>query len=236
MKLIILSLKYCKKAICVLLILLTLASPYTSYANSNYQNINKNVQCSSMVPDTLDIFETGDGRKVNREEIDILLKKAQIVEWKSFDNVMTEGRRFVVVDYATGRFWVAERTFGGNHADIETIDKESTDNLNKCKHDHSNWRYRAVLIIFEDGSVYAASSFIVFHAGVDGKPPYPNEVHFRSSGYGYGYNLDKIPNNGASGHNCIHVRNSTNHFDGKINQEHQKNIDFLEKQQKELSN
>lgn len=236
MKLIMLALKYCKKVVCVLLIFLMIASPYTSYANSKYQSVRVSSQCTSFLPDYLNIFDTGDGQKITHPEIEALLKKAQIVEWKSFDNIMTEGRRFVVVDYATGRFWIAERTFGGNHADIETVNKESTDNLNKCKNDHSNWKYRAVLIVFEDGSVYAASSFIVFHAGVDGKPSYPNKVHFRSSGYGYGYNLDKIPNNGANGHNCIHVRKSTNHYDGKINQDHQNNIDFLEQEQKKLLN
>ena len=56
------------------------------------------------------------------------------------------------------------------------------------------------------------------------------EVENRSRGYGKGQNLDKIKGNGADGHYCIHVRKCTNHFDGKVNKDHQSNIDYLEKE------
>lgn len=228
MKLIRIALRHCKKVVCILLILLVVAVPGKGYTETSTYNPYGDVKLELQEISGKDEF------KLTHDEVVAVLDKAQVVEWNTFDDIMKEGTRFVVVDYITGRYWVCERTWGGNHADVETIDKESTNSLNKVKHDHAGWKYRPVLIIFDDGSVYAASSFVVAHAGVDGKDPYPNNVYFRSGGYGYGPNLDKIANNGANGHYCVHVRKSTNHFDGNVNQEHQKNIDYLEQEQKRL--
>lgn len=228
MKLIRIALRHCKKVVSLLLILLVIATPGKVHTQTMTYNEPQEIKME------LQDITGKDKYKLSHEEVVAVLDKAQIVEWNSFDDIMKEGRRFVVVDYLSGRYWICERTWGGNHADVETVNKESTSNLNKVKHDHAGWKHRPVLIIFEDGSVYAASSFVVAHAGVDGKPPYPNEVYFRSSGYGYGPNLDKISGNGASGHYCVHVRKSTNHFDGKENKEHQANITFLEEEQKRL--
>ena len=113
--------------------------------------------------------------------------------------------------------------------DVETIDKEATKSLRSVYKDRENWKHRPVLVVMEDGRVYAASSFVLDHAGRDDKP-FLKVVDDRSRGYGRGENYDKIKNNGMDGHICIHVRGSKNHFDGKESQKHQSNIDYLEKE------
>jgi hypothetical protein len=202
MKLINIALRYCKKVVCILLIVLALLAPGKSFADS---------------------------QKVDIETRESLLKQAQIVNWNEMDRIMYMGSRFIVVDYKTGTFWIMERYMGGYHADVETINKESSDNKNSLKYDSENWKHRPVLVVMEDGRVYAASSFVLDHAGRDDKP-FLKVVDDRSRGYGRGENYDKIKNNGMDGHICIHVRGSKNHFDGKESQKHQSNIDYLEKE------
>lgn len=172
--------------------------------------------------------------QISKEVKENLLKKAQVVNWEQFDHIMKEGREFVVIDYYTGYYWACIRWMGGSHADVETVDKAATKSLRRVNNDRDNWKRRPVLIVFEDGSVYCASSFVVDHAGRDDKPFLAN-VDNRSRGYGSGQNLDKIKGNDADGHYCVHVRKSVNHFDGKVNKEHQANIDYLENEKDRLS-
>lgn len=207
MKLIRIALKYCKKVVCVLLIILMLVTPGKVFADNGYR-IDTNTKES-------------------------LLQQAQVVDWKEFDKVMYMGSRFIVVDYKTGVFWIAERHMGGSHADIECVDKQSTENRNLVKHDDNNWKTRPVLIVFEDGRVYCASSFVVDHAGVDDEP-FLKVIDKRSHGYGRGENYDKIKGNNQSGHNCVHVRGSKNHYNNKVSEAHQKNIDTLIKERSRL--
>lgn len=224
MDLIRISLKYCKKIVSILLILLVLVS-------SNSKDINS----YALENNDYKVEETIKTEKyqLNQETINNLLKKAKVTDWEDFQDVMKIGSRFIVVDYYTGYYWVAERWMGANHADIETIDKEATKIVKKVYRDRENWKRRPVLVVFENGEVYCASSFVIFHAGLDSEK-YLKIIDNRSQNYGRGENYDYIKGNGADGHNCIHVRKSTNHFDGKINQEHQSNIDFLEKEKDKL--
>lgn len=206
MKLIQLAIKHCKKIVSMLLIMLILLAPGKAFADNSY--------------------------KIDIDVKENLLKQAEVVTWDKFDKIMYRGSRFIVVDYKTGVFWIAERHMGGKHADIETIDKQSTENRDLIKQEY-NWKHRPVLIVFEDGKVYCASSFIVDHAGVD-EEPYLKVLDKRSHGYGKGENYDKIKNNGQEGHNCIHVRGAKNHYNNKTSEEHQKNIDFLIKERSRL--
>lgn len=207
MKLINIALRYCKKAVCILLIVLALLAPGKSFADS---------------------------QKVDIETRESLLKQAQIVNWNEMDRIMYMGSRFIVVDYKTGTFWIMERYMGGYHADVETINKESSDNKNSLKYDSENWKHRPVLIVFEDGRVYAASSFIVDHCGRDDAPYLQKNTPNCSGGYGTNTNYDKIKNNGQDGHNCIHVRKSRNHYNKKESQKHQSNIDYLQREKRRL--
>ena len=144
MKVIQLAIKYCKKTICILLIVVVMLSSSGFINNKDY---------------TID-----EPTKIE------LLDQAKVIEWNDFDKIMYLGSRFIVIDYYTGTYFVCERHMGGLHADIETIDKKATESLKSIYKDRDNWKHRPVLIAFEDGSVYCASSFIVGHAGRDDKP------------------------------------------------------------------
>ena len=204
MKLIQIALKYCKKAVCILLIILMIFSCTGFTDNKNKYKIDEPTKIE-------------------------LLNKAEIVQWNEFDKIMSFGSRFIIIDYYTGSYFVCERHMGGLHADVETIDKEATKSLRSVYKDRENWKHRPVLVVMEDGRVYAASSFVLDHAGRDDKP-FLKVVDDRSRGYGRGENYDKIKNNGMEGHICVHVRGAKNHFDGKESKEHQSNIDYLEKE------
>ena len=58
-----------------------------------------------------------------------------MTDWENFQDIMRIGSRFIVVDYYTGYYWVAERWMGANHADIETIDKDATKSLKRVYKD-----------------------------------------------------------------------------------------------------
>lgn len=204
MKLIQIALKYCKKVVCILLIILMMFNTVGFTKNENKYTIDESTKIE-------------------------LLNKSEVVTWDKFDKIMSIGSRFIVVDYYTGSYFVCERHMGGLHADIETIDKEATKSLRSIYKDRENWKHRPVLIIMENGKVYAASSFVLDHAGRDDKP-FLKVVDDRSRGYGRGENYDKIKNNDLNGHICIHVRGSKNHYDGKESPKHQRNIDYLEKE------
>lgn len=200
------AIKYCKKVISILLIFLML------------------VTCSGFKTND---YAIDDVNKMN------LLNQAQVVQWDDFDKILGIGTRFVMVDYQTGKYMVCERHMGGLHADIETIDEKATGVLKSMYDDRDKWKHRPVLIVLEDGSVYCASSYIVGHAGRDDSK-FLEIVDNRSNGYGRGENYDYIKNNGLDGHICVHVRNSKNHFDNKISEPHQKNIDYLENEKLKL--
>lgn len=200
MKLIQLAIKYCKKIVCVLLIVVTMMAN-SGFAKNNY---------------VID--------EMTREE---LLNKAQVIKWEQFENIMDFGSRFIVVDYYTGAYFVCERHMGGLHADIETVDKEATKSLKSLYEDRENWKHRPVIIVFPDGKAYVGSCFVVGHAGRDDQP-FLKVIKNRSHGYGAGENYDKIKGNGLDGHICIHVRGSKNHYNQKESPKHQQNIDYLE--------
>ena len=58
------------------------------------------------------------------------------------------------------------------------------------------------------------------HAGVDSEPA-NTYVSQRSGGYSRGLNLDKIKDNGMSGHVDVHFLNSKTHGSNKVDAKHQ---------------
>lgn len=208
MKIIQLAIKYCKKSICIILIVSVMISSVGFTRSKSEYKI-----------DELTKIE--------------LLNQAKVVDWNSFDDIMSIGSRFIIVDYYTGTYFVCERHMGGLHADVEPIDKEATRSLKSLYKDRENWKHRPVLIVFEDKSVYCASSFIVGHAGRDDKK-FLEMVDNRSSGYGMGENYDFIKGNDLDGHICVHVPDCRNHFDGRVSEKHQVNIDYLKQEKLKL--
>ena len=208
MKIIQLAIKYCKKSICIILIISVMISS-VGFTRSKTE------------------YKIDESTKIE------LLNQAKVVDWNSFDDIMSIGSRFIIVDYYTGTYFVCERHMGGLHADVEQIDKEATRSLKSLYKDRENWKHRPVLIVFEDKSVYCASSFIVGHAGRDDKK-FLEMVDNRSSGYGMGENYDFIKGNDLDGHICVHVLDCRNHFDGRVSEKHQVNIDYLKQEKLKL--
>lgn len=205
MKLIILAIKHCKKIVSILLIMLVLITPGKSFASQDY--------------------------KINDYQRNELLKQAQVVEWKNFSDIFGYDENIIIIDYYSGRYFVVSRMGGANHADVEPVDIQSTENMQKAVKDGMGKNRRPVIILFEDGRSFIASSFMVGHAGVDDEP-YLKVLDKRSGGYGKGENYDSVKNNGLDGHICVFVNSCKNHYDGKKNAMHEENLKFL-KERKE---
>lgn len=205
MKLINLAIKYCKKMVSVLLIVLILAVPTKSFGAEDY--------------------------KINDLQRNELIKQSQVVDWKNFDDMFGYDENIIIIDYFSGRYFVVSRMGGGNHADVEPVDMQSTDNMQKAVKDGMNKTRRPVIILFEDGRSFLASSFMVGHAGVDSEP-FGKVVENRSGKYGKGENLDSVKNNGLDGHICLFVEKCLNHYDNNKNPMHEDNLKFL-KERKE---
>ena len=122
MKIIQLAIKYCKKSICIILIISVMISS-VGFTRSKTE------------------YKIDESTKIE------LLNQAKVVDWNSFNDIMSIGSRFIIVDYYTGTYFVCERHMGGYHADIETIDKESTKALKSIYKDRENWKHRPVLIV-----------------------------------------------------------------------------------------
>lgn len=199
MKLLQLAIKYCKKIVSLLLIILMLSVPTNSFAANAY--------------------------KINDYQRNELIKQSQIVDWNSFNDMFRYDENIIIIDYYSGLYFVTSRMGGANHADIEPVDIQSTENMKKAVSDGMGKR-RPVIILFEDGRSFLASSFMVGHAGIDSEP-YLKVVDKRSNGYGKGENYDLVKENGLDGHICLFVDNCLNHYDGKKNYNHEENLKFL---------
>ncbi|WP_330615187.1 hypothetical protein, partial [Romboutsia sp. 1001285H_161024_C4] len=196
MKLIQIAIKYCKKIISILLITLMLSVPTTSFASEDY--------------------------KINDYQRETLISQSEVVQWETFDDMFGYDENIIIIDYYSGRYFVVSRMGGGNHADIEPVDAQSTENMKKAVKD-GRGKTRPVIILFENGRSFIASSFMVGHAGRDDEP-FRKEINNRSNGYGKGTNWDSVKNNNLDGHICLFVDKCLNHYDGKINKNHEENL------------
>ncbi|MGL5718454.1 MAG: hypothetical protein ACRCX2_35950 [Paraclostridium sp.] len=220
MELIILSIKYAKRIVSILLILTMIASGGTITHGQTYQNYTTRT--------SIEICMQMDNNKITNDMKFDLLSKSKVISQDEFAKKLKHGDKFIMIDYHTNKYMVYKHTLGNDkcHADIEPIDYEVTEIVKSMYEDREHWRTRPVLVVTENGEVYCCSCYIVEHAGRDDVEPLKNTKD-RSRDYGEGENLDTIKN-GMDGHNCLHVRNSRNHFNNKVNKAHQKQIDYLE--------
>ena len=106
-----------------------------------------------------------------------------------------------ITDIDTGKTFQVKRTYGTNHADVEPLTLEDTKIIKEIWGGFS-WKRRAVVVRFENCTL-AGSMSAMPHAGIDKKPA--NAIlNKRSGGYGRGYNLDSVKNNGADGVMDLH--------------------------------
>jgi peptidoglycan hydrolase-like protein with peptidoglycan-binding domain len=133
-------------------------------------------------------------------------------------DIWKRGMTAVITDVDTGKSFSVKRTYGTNHADVETLTKEDTETIKEIWGGFS-WERRAVVVEVA-GYTLAGSMTAMPHAGLDNKAE-GAWVSGRSAGYGYGYNYDKIKGNGINGHMDIHFKNSRTHGTNVVQKLHQ---------------
>jgi hypothetical protein len=131
------------------------------------------------------------------------------LDWfKEVQYIWSIGTNAIVTDVDTGKSFELRRTYGYNHADVEPLTKKDSAIVKEIWNGWS-WERRAV-IVNVGGKLLAGSMTAMPHAGLDSAPA-GALVRYRSAGYGTGYNLDAIKNNGANGVMDIHFLNSRTH-------------------------
>lgn len=142
--------------------------------------------------------------------------------WTSAQYVIPIGSVFKVVDFYTGKSFMAKRTIGANHSDTETLTSLDTAIMKEIWGGNFSWISRPVIIEFNNRKI-AASASIMPHAGNDSAPA-NDYTTWRSGDYGPGPNYDFIKGNDMDGHFDIHFLNSTKHVDGQLDPAHQANV------------
>lgn len=132
--------------------------------------------------------------------------------------IFKEGDIAKVTDVDTRLTFQVMRTFGHEHADVETVTAEDTAILKSIWGDWS-WERRAVIVSVNDRHI-AASLTAMPHAGRDDFPALQT-VSSRSGGYGRGTNLDKVKGNDMDGVMCMHFKNSKLHKNNNTDADHQ---------------
>ena len=149
--------------------------------------------------------------------------KIEVLDWwTQASKVFARGSNAKVIDVRTGKSFNIKRTYGGNHADCETLTKEDTKIMKEIWGGEFSWSRRPV-IVEVDGRRLAASMAGMPHAGLDSKPANVT-VSSRSLGYGRGANLDTVKNNNMSGHFDVHFLKSRTHGTNRVDPAHQKAI------------
>lgn len=142
--------------------------------------------------------------------------------WNAAQYVLPIGAEFKVIDFYTGKSFMAKRTTGANHADTETLTTKDTNIMKEIWGGKLSWLTRPVIIEYK-GRRIAASVASMPHAGNDSAPG-GEYTSWRSDNYGAGTNFDYVKGNGMDGHFDIHFLNSSRHKDGQIDERHQKNV------------
>jgi peptidoglycan hydrolase-like protein with peptidoglycan-binding domain len=138
--------------------------------------------------------------------------------WTKASKVFKIGSTATVTDTKTGKTFKIVRTYGTNHADVEALTAKDSETIKDIWGGWS-WTRRPVIIEVNETRI-AASMAAMPHAGLDSQPA-NTYVSQRSGGYSRGTNLDKIKNNGMSGHMDVHFLNSKTHGTNKVDPKHQ---------------
>ncbi|NLN48878.1 MAG: peptidoglycan-binding protein [Clostridiales bacterium] len=142
--------------------------------------------------------------------------------WTEVIKIFPRDAKAQIIDVKTGKSFNIQRSYGGNHADCETLTKEDTNIMKKIWGGKWSWDRRPVIVVVDDRRI-AASMIGMPHAGLDAKPK-EAYVKGRSGGFGSGTNLDAVKGNGMDGHFCVHFLNSRTHGTNKVDAKHQANI------------
>ncbi|NLI57845.1 MAG: peptidoglycan-binding protein [Clostridium sp.] len=143
-----------------------------------------------------------------------------LVSWfGGAENILAIGSTAQVYDIWTGRTFNIKRTYGYNHADVETLTAEDTKIMLQIYGGAWSWARRPVIVTV-NGRKMAASMAGMPHAGVDSVTANAY-IQSRSGGYGAGYNLDSVKGNNMDGVFDIHFLNSKTHATNRVDTNHQ---------------
>lgn len=146
--------------------------------------------------------------------------KGESVNWFKGGNwTVPFGQTITLVDIWTGKSFKAIRTYGHNHADMETATLADTQVMKQIFGGTWSWDRRPMVAII-NGKNYAVSIAGMPHAGLE-KAATQATVVSRSGGFGRGLNLDKIKGNGMDGHFDLHMLASKTHGTGRVDPRHQ---------------
>jgi len=149
--------------------------------------------------------------------------KVELSPWYGeAENIFSIGTEAKVIDVETGLSFEVRKTYGHNHADVETLTAEDTEKMKKIAGGEWSWERRAVIVEVGDHRI-AASATLMPHAGRDDKPANAH-VNDRSGGYGAGDNLDAVKGNNMDGHFDIHFYKSRTHATGRIDRQAQEMV------------
>lgn len=119
-----------------------------------------------------------------------------MLDWEKAKERLPLKSKLTVVDLETGLSFQAQRRAGSHHADVQPLTKADTAVMKQIYGGAWSWKRRAILVL-SDGKPIAASMHGMPHGG------------------------DGIPDNGFSGHFCIHFLGSTTHRSGQVDPAHQ---------------
>lgn len=152
-----------------------------------------------------------------------VVQYGEYLDWFSQvrNKIIREGKVLTIQDFYTGLKFRVKVTYGTNHADVEALTYNDTSIMKKIWGGF-DWERRPVLV-YVDNRVIAASLSNMPHAGVD-RYPANRWLSRRSAGYGQGYNLDKVKDNGMDGVIDLHFKGSLRHKDNRQDPDHQRCI------------
>ena len=138
--------------------------------------------------------------------VDSPYDKVEVLSFDWFDFMDVHFKKYTtvrVIDIKSQREYFVQRLGGYNHADVQTIDKENTKIFKEIYGGEWSWVRRPVWVEI-DGQFFAGST----------------------NGMPHGFSLI---DNGEGGHTCIHFLNSKTHGTKRVDEAHQKCVDYAYK-------
>ncbi|EPY03815.1 hypothetical protein PAALTS15_28776 [Paenibacillus alvei TS-15] len=110
-----------------------------------------------------------------------------IIPWGEAKALLPRKSTFSIIDLEKGLKFRVQRRAGSRHADVQPLTKEDTKTMKQVYDEHWSWNRKAIVVVTDDNRKIAASMNGMPHGG------------------------DGIPDNGFSGHFCVHFLGSSTH-------------------------
>lgn len=110
-----------------------------------------------------------------------------IMPWGEVKALLPRKSIFSIIDMEKGLKFRVQRRAGSRHADVQPLTKEDTKTMKQIYDDRWSWNRKAIVVVTDDNMKIAASMNGMPHGG------------------------DGIPDNGFSGHFCVHFLGSSTH-------------------------